>query len=272
MMDDMYHAFDTDIAAEIGITPAIILHHIVYWCKRNEKDGINCRDGRYWMFHSQASLAQRFPYLSERTLRRALVELKDSGYLLVGNYNRAAFDRTSWYTPSDKALQAYANMDESSGQLDLFKSVQFDRDNTKITPHKKPPIIPQVDEQPKKPKKPKPDANMAWFETFWLAYPKKVDKQACIDLWKKLSPDEKLFESIMAGINRSVAFDFRFRDKQYTPSPARWLKGKSWQDEFDMPTPQAPAPITPPPRNTAFDEIRKIAKEKGAPPPPRDWR
>lgn len=266
------HALETEIAADVGVSAAIVLNHIVYWCEKNKSENRNFHDGRYWMYSSGQTIADNIPYLGIATIKRALTCLVDNGYLQVGNYNKATFDRTHWYTPSDMTLAIYAKSANASNQTDTISQCQFDTDNTKLRTNDTPPIIPQGDKQPKKPKKPKPDANMAWFETFWLAYPKKIDKQACIDLWKKLSPDEKLFESIMAGINRSVAFDFRFRDKQYTPSPAKWLRGKSWQDEFDMPTPQAPAPITPPPRNTAFDEIRKIAKEKGAPPPPRDWR
>lgn len=264
----MYHGFDTDVAVEVGMPAATILHHIVYWCKRNEEEGKNFRDGRYWLFNTQAELASRFPYMSERTLRRALVDLKDSGYLLVGNYNRATFDRTTWYTPSDKALKVYANLDISSGQFDLIKSVHIDRDNTLINKNNTPPIIPPQAAKPKP--KPKPKVDLAQFDIFWTAYPKKVDKQDAVKVWEKLNPNAELFEKIMSGLNRSVAFDHRFRERQYTPAPARWLRAENWNDEFELPKP-APQPTqqsTPKPKKDLAAQMREILPEKSAPPPP----
>ena len=265
----MIHGFETEIATEVGIPAAIVLHNIFYWCKRNEGRGLHLHEGRHWMYCTQAEFAKQIPYLSERTLRRALTDLREHGLLLVANYNKIAFDRTCWYAPSDRALDVYANSDASCGQPDVIRPVRDDRDNTKSKPKEDiPPIAPQRDKpKPKKTAKPKPPADLALFNTFWQAYPKKVDKQESVEVWKKLNPSPELFETIMNGLNRSVAFDHRFRDRQYTPSPARWLRRKSWEDEFEM-----PKPTTTPPRNNAFDELRSIAKEKGAPPPEREWR
>jgi hypothetical protein len=264
----MYHGFDTDVAVEVGMPAATILHHIVYWCKRNEEEGKNFRDGRYWLFNTQAELASRFPYMSERTLRRALADLKDSGYLLVGNYNRATFDRTTWYTPSDKALKVYANLDISSGQFDLIKSAHVDRDNTLINQNNTPPIIPPQAAKPKP--KPKPKVDLAQFDVFWTAYPKKVDKQDAVKVWEKLNPNAELFEKIMSGLNRSVAFDHRFRERQYTPAPARWLRAENWNDEFELPKPmpQQTQQSIPKPKKDLAAQMREILPEKSAPPPP----
>lgn len=266
----MIHGFETEIATEVGIPAAIVLHNIFYWCKRNEERGLHLHEGRHWMYCTQAEFAKQIPYLSERTLRRALTDLREHGLLLVANYNKIAFDRTCWYAPSDRALAVYANSDAPSGQIDAFRTVHDDRDNTKSKPKEDiPPIIPQED-KPKPtpaPKPPKKEYDYRLFDIFWQAYPRKTAKDAARKAWVKLNPNEKLFEKIMDGLNRSVQFDRGFRDPQYTPHPATWLNGKRWEDKFEL-----PKPTTTPPRNNAFDELRSIAKEKGAPPPEREWR
>ena len=268
----MIHAFETEIAADVGIPAAIILHSIALWCEKNERDGRNYHDGRYWTFDTLADIAVKFPYVSYRTTRRAIAELVEKGYLLTGNYNKATFDRTCWYAPSDKTLAFYPTgiMDNSNVQYGQMKYVQNGQANTKLDPNTNiPPIIPP--EEPPKPKaKSKPPVDLAQFDVFWTAYPKKVDKQDTVKVWEKLNPNAELFEKIMSGLNRSVAYDHRFRERQFTPSPARWLRGKSWEDEFELPKPppqQASSPA-PKPKKDLVSQMREIVPAVGAPPPP----
>lgn len=269
-MDEMIHSFETEIAAEVGIPAAIVLHHIVYWCKRNEETGNNFRDGRYWMFDTQVKIAKAIPYLSLPTIKRALSALVQAELILVGKFNRVAFDNTCWYSPSDKALAMYANCAVPLVQNDTVRECQNETDNTTVIQKSLlPPIVPQAD-KPKPtpaPKPPKKDYDFRLFDIFWQAYPRKTAKDAARKAWVKLNPKGELFERIMDGLNRSVQFDRGFRDPQYTPHPATWLNGKRWEDKFEL-----PKPSTPPPRNTAFDELKKISKEQGAPPPDREWR
>lgn len=265
-MDDMIHSFNTDVADEVGLSAAIVLHHIVYWCKRNEEAGKNFREGRYWMFSPQVEIAKAVPYLSLITVKRALSALFQAGLIHVGKFNRVSFDNTSWYAPSEKALALYANCDVPQNHNETVRPSQKATDNTKVKQESLlPPIVPQED-KPKPtpaPKPPKKDYDYRLFDIFWQAYPRKTAKDAARKAWVKLNPNEKLFEKIMDGLNRSVQFDRGFRDPQYTPHPATWLNGKRWEDKFELPN-----PTTAPPRNRAFDELKEMMKEPGVPPPP----
>lgn len=269
MTEEMVNAFETEIAADVGIPAAVLLHHIVYWCDKNKQAEKNFHDGRYWVFASNVTLAERFPYLSLSTIKRALGSLISKGYVVVGCYNKLFFDRTYWYAPSELTLSIYAKCDNALDHFETVSRIQYDTSDTKIPKeYHTPPIIPPPAAKPKP--KPKPKVDLAQFDVFWTAYPKKVDKQDAVKVWEKLNPNAELFEKIMSGLNRSVAFDHRFRERQYTPAPARWLRAENWNDEFELPKP-APQPTqqpTPKPKKDLAAQMREILPEKSAPPPP----
>lgn len=103
------HTFSVDLAAKIGLIEAIILQNFYYWHQANAINEKMIIDGHVWIFQSVASLNEVFPYLSQSKIRGAIQRLINSGYLLVGNYNKAKFDRTKWYSISDETLELYAS-------------------------------------------------------------------------------------------------------------------------------------------------------------------
>lgn len=98
----MKHVFDVEVANEYGLLPSIILENIGFWVAHNQANETNFHDGRYWTYNSQKAFGELFPYASEKQIRTALKKLKDEDLILVGNYNASAYDRTTWYTLSDK--------------------------------------------------------------------------------------------------------------------------------------------------------------------------
>jgi hypothetical protein len=67
------------------------------------------------------------------------------------------------------------------------------------------------------------------FDTFWEAYPKKVDKGAARRAWKaalKKAPPA----TIIAGAKHYAA-ERRDKDSQYTKNPATWLHAEAWGNE-----------------------------------------
>ena len=261
---EMLHSFDTGFAEEVGLSAAVVLHHIVEQCKENEAQGKGHYDGRYWMFCTQEMIAKSLPYLSLPTVKRLLVKLSDAGLILVGNYNKLSFDRTCWYSPSDRVLQSYAS------HAPIPASPQPEPQKADV-----PPLIPPEEEaRIQKPKpKPVPAIDYTLFEKFWLAYPRKDDKGKARTVWARLKVNPELHERIMSALRRAIQFDHRFRDKTYTPYASTWLNGKPWEEEFSFP--EAVKPRTP--INTpAFEELKRIMAEPGAPPPPLppelDWR
>lgn len=67
------------------------------------------------------------------------------------------------------------------------------------------------------------------FEEFWEAYQKKVGKQDAIKVWKSLKLDDKTIDELIAKARLYVSIK---PESQYRKDPARWLKGKHWEDDF----------------------------------------
>lgn len=99
--DGKRHSFSVDFAKEYGIEAAILAEHFVFWIEKNQADGRNFYDGRYWTFCSVSSLQSIFPYLSAGKIRGALNLLLREGILIKGNFNKSAYDRTLWYSFAD---------------------------------------------------------------------------------------------------------------------------------------------------------------------------
>lgn len=93
--------FDPIIAKELDTDCAIILENFVFWVGTNKANKKNFHEGRYWTFNSATALQELFPYLSVDQIKRSIKRLKDSGYLILGNFNTTSYDRTNWYTVSD---------------------------------------------------------------------------------------------------------------------------------------------------------------------------
>lgn len=108
------HMFDPQIAKEYGVNAAIIFQNLAYWIEHNRANGANFHDGRYWTYNSVKAFSELFPYLTEKQIRGALKKLEEGGMILVGNYNRSAYDRTRWYALADKGLSICAK-----GQMDF---------------------------------------------------------------------------------------------------------------------------------------------------------
>ena len=101
----MLHRFHTEIAKRYGLTEAVLFYHIAYWVKENATNDRHLHDSRYWVYDSVHELsATTHNYLSEHQIRRALNKLVQEGMLIRKNYNKFAYDRTYWYTLTDKAI------------------------------------------------------------------------------------------------------------------------------------------------------------------------
>ena len=98
----MIHVFDTDVAKKYGVNAAIILQNIAYWIMQNEANETNFYDGRYWTFNSKRAYGELFPYMSAKQIRTAIEKLVEDGVLVTGNYNKLAYDRTAWYSLTEK--------------------------------------------------------------------------------------------------------------------------------------------------------------------------
>ena len=109
----MIYSFDEEVAKEVGVNAAIILDKFTWWIRQNEANERNFHDGRYWTYNSTKALTSMFPFFKGKQIGRILKKLINDGYLMTGNYNKIAFDRTLWYALTDKGerLMKYKEMD-----------------------------------------------------------------------------------------------------------------------------------------------------------------
>jgi hypothetical protein len=89
--------FDPAVAREVGTDSAIILQNIVFWIAKNRANGKHNYEGTTWTYNSHKAFLELFSWLSEQNLRTCIKKLIDKKYLIKGNFNKASYDRTTWY-------------------------------------------------------------------------------------------------------------------------------------------------------------------------------
>jgi hypothetical protein len=92
------HRFNTRVAQDYGLPPAILFLDISYWITRNKKRGVNLKNGKCWLYDSQESFQRRHPYLSLFQVQAALKKLEEAGLIETDCLNKTAYDHTRWYT------------------------------------------------------------------------------------------------------------------------------------------------------------------------------
>lgn len=89
------------LAEEIGLNEAIILQQIHYWLNNSKHN----HDGKKWIYNSYPEWQKQFPFWSLITIKRTIYSLEKQKLLVVGNYNKAKFDKTKWYTIDYQVLE-----------------------------------------------------------------------------------------------------------------------------------------------------------------------
>ncbi|HHW9787946.1 TPA: DnaD domain protein, partial [Staphylococcus aureus] len=62
-------------------------------------------DGKTWIFNSYPEWQKQFPFWSLITIKRTIYSLEKQNLLLIGNYNKAKFDKTKWYTINYQTIE-----------------------------------------------------------------------------------------------------------------------------------------------------------------------
>lgn len=84
-----------ELAKEIGLRESIILLQLEFLVSISDNE----RDGRKWSYNSTRELKQKyFPWWSTATINRAIKRLLEMKLIIIGNYNKRAYDQTRWFT------------------------------------------------------------------------------------------------------------------------------------------------------------------------------
>lgn len=105
----MDHICDTHLAVKYGLNQAIFIRHIAYWVLTNKANNKHLFEGKHWMYSTQHAFSVLFPFWSRQNIRTVIKNCLDNGLLLKGNFNKVGYDKTTWYTLSDRALELFVN-------------------------------------------------------------------------------------------------------------------------------------------------------------------
>lgn len=106
-MKGRIYGYNVDIACEVGTDAAAILHWIFWWYDKNRCNDKHFEDGKYWTYNSIPAFQKQFPNLSERQIQYALTKLKEKGFIFVKKLSDNKFDKTNWYSVTEKTLFFY---------------------------------------------------------------------------------------------------------------------------------------------------------------------
>ena len=115
------HYFYVKIAEKYGVNCAILLQHIWHCVRKNEANEKNFYDGNYWTYNSARAFSEMFPYMTVKQINTALAKLRDEGIIATGNYNEVKYDRTLWYSITEKG-KSIINTDISEKERATKKS------------------------------------------------------------------------------------------------------------------------------------------------------
>ena len=123
----MKHSFNVEIATKYGMMEAVLLEHLNFWISKNKANGVNFYDGKHWTYSTTKAFAELFPYISQKTISRALHHLEEEGIIICGNYNKSLYDRTIWYAITEKG-----NLILQNDQLEVDKMTNGSGQNVQM--------------------------------------------------------------------------------------------------------------------------------------------
>lgn len=126
----MNHIFDVDVAKQYGILEAVMLNNFAFWIAKNKANEAHFHDGKYWTYNTVSAFEELYPYATKKQIRNALDKLRSEGLIETGNFNENRYDRTLWYTLTEKGVSICRH-----GQVDLPYRANGDAPEGKPIPY-----------------------------------------------------------------------------------------------------------------------------------------
>lgn len=196
----MNHSFSIKIAKLYGVDEAIIIENLAFWITKNKANNKNYNDGFYWTYNSETAFTKLFPYWSRRQIQRILKSLEDKKIIKVGNYNKAKFDKTKWYTIINTTVldiyeisyKSQKSTNDPNGSIDITKSFNGMTENVQPIPDINTNINTNINNNNKEPKN-----NVVvdekyinfFMKEFKKRYGHNFNKERLIELYKSKGPE-----------------------------------------------------------------------------------
>lgn len=208
------------LAEEIGLNEAIILQQIHYWLNSSKHN----YDGKKWIYNSYPKWIEQFPFWSESTIKRTITSLEKQNLVHVGNYNKAGFDRTKWYSINYTTLNKLmtrpsgqndptmrSNWHDGIGQNDPTNTINYTETSSETNNNSA------------------TNVTQERFDEWWNLYNKKIDKKKAYSLFKSTLKKYD-FETVMNGTREYLK---TITDKQYQKYPKTFLGQESFLNNYE---------------------------------------
>lgn len=113
----MILSYESNVAKEVGVNAASVLHTIRLWVIANAARNVHIIEGKAWTYFSYPALAKINSSLTEKQVRAAVDKLISFGYVEVGHFSKGNYNRTTWYTTTEKADEAYSCTEKVSDYI-----------------------------------------------------------------------------------------------------------------------------------------------------------
>lgn len=243
---------DRELASVIGLNEAIVLQQLNYWLHSKSAKQIN---GRLWVYNTYDNWRKdNFPFWSRNTIRRAFDSCIKRGLIITGNFNKAGFDKTKWYSIDiEKLDEVMGSACAQNGQTSEPKwadgSNQDGHTNTRDYPETTPENNKHSASQSNAQSVSRLEEE---FEEVWSKYPNKKGKKQAFNhykAWRRKSTkhtNEYLLERLKAymtdlqqnswkhPMNGSTWFNGRFDDELEVdnPKPANKYEQEGYYDDY----------------------------------------
>lgn len=112
MSDEFTHTLHKDVACLVGADSALIYRRVAYWIEGEEQSGQHLKRGHSFSKINVPSLVRKFPWLSDRQVRKCLKRLCDAELLSRAEddegkplrLGRNKNDASGWYSKTAKSL------------------------------------------------------------------------------------------------------------------------------------------------------------------------
>ncbi|ULG72988.1 replication protein [Macrococcus brunensis] len=228
LIDDYPIQVLPSLAVQIGLNEAIILQQVHYWLNNSK----HFHDGRKWIYNSYPQWKKQFPFWSEKTIKRTITSIEKQGLFHIGNYNRAGFDRTKWYSINYEAVNNLVSRpsgqnDPTSGSNWADGKGQNDPTNTRDYTETSPETT-SLDNMSDS-KESNVIVTKQQFNEWWNAYNKKIGRKKAEDKFRQCVKKHG-FDAVMNGTRKYLA---TIKDKQFQKHPLTFLNGEHYNDEYE---------------------------------------
>lgn len=232
-----------------SLDEAVILQQIHYWIEKRQ----NYREGRYWVYNSMENWMQQFPWIKSRTtLTRYFNNLEKKGLLITGNYNKAGFDKTKWYTIDYSTLSDFEqrlyrtcttsdqNLVNGMNRTCTTNTIDYTEITSESTTNKQANAV-------------SADADLSEsFNKLWNLYPKKQGKKDAFrhyKAWRKKSKDNT-DDYLLRKLNEYKTY-LAANQWLHPMNGSTWFNGR-FDDDYSTANSQGYQPLQQPQNDGGF--------------------